>query len=512
MHIFKITIKDTDIVNLDNCSSAIEEHIMWERRDDSTITAFIGISAFNIFFAETCTFIRKMCAMNLLFIEYNGQATSVPFVLAFLDRLEELEQQLKQDKQVSDNQQEGWGYAVLDAINRYLPESKDTWFLKKYWFHFGSFVSDGLWRVDKNQIKAILKQQAEDIGLHLCPSFDFSKTEGIIDRLPDHIDARENPNWSVLSVPEMVGSRVLMQPIGVIHKLSQQKALILENATGEILSERKRNIPKITFNDIGGIDSILTHVREVVELPLKNPGIFKHLGIKPHKGVLLYGAPGCGKTMIAKAIANEVQAHFIAVKGPELINKYYGQSEENLRKLFKEAREMEPTILFFDEIDAVAQRRSGADNLRMDARFVNQLLSLMDGIEDFGRVCVLGATNRIELIDGALLRPGRFDYHLEVQRPDAKGCLKILEITTQKMPLAEHLDLMEISTKLMGGTGADIAFVAREAAFNSLRRNLDLNGSFNPDVVASFEYENIKIESSDFEKALEKLHRNSVEQ
>lgn len=511
MHIFKLTFRESNLKEIKDRTHAIQEGFLWEKVEDDSISISIDNMAFKYNFADTCTLVRKLCTLDIHHIDYAGQPKSIPFVMGFIDKLEELEKQIRQNTNVSENQQEGWGYAELNAINRYLPESKDAWFLKKYWFHFGSFVSDGLWRVDKNQIKAILKQQAEDVGLHLCPSFDFSKTEGIIDRLPDHIDARDNPNWSVLSAPEMVGSRVLMQPIGVIHKLSQQKATVQETAKEGTPSERKRNIPKVTFNDIGGIDSILTQVREVVELPLKNPGIFKHLGIKPHKGVMLYGAPGCGKTMIAKAIANEVQAHFIAVKGPELINKYYGQSEENLRKLFEEAREMEPSILFFDEIDAVAQRRSGADNLRMDARFVNQLLSLMDGIEDFGRVCVLGATNRIELIDAALLRPGRFDYHLEVKRPDAKGCLKILEITTRTMPIAEHLDLTEISSKLMGGTGADIAFVAREAAFNSLRRNLDLNGSFNPDVIASFNYENIKIESSDFEKALEKLHLNSVE-
>ena len=146
--------------------------------------------------------------------------------------------------------------------------------------------------------------------------------------------------------------------------------------------------------------------------------------------LILFGPPGCGKTMIAKAIANEIQAHFISVKGPELLNKYYGQSEENLRTLFEEASEMQPSIIFFDEIDAIAQKRSSEDNLRIEAKFVNQLLTLMDGIEDYGSVCVIAATNRPELLDSALLRPGRFDYQLNVPKPDKEGCKTIFEINS----------------------------------------------------------------------------------
>lgn len=509
MHIIKVIHSKKQLGEIQHTFNHLSEGIKWEIETEYP-SLLIEYSAFKNNFADTCTLIRKLCGEMDARFDYYGQMKSASFILGFVDNLEAMEQKIRDYTQLSENQQEGWGYPGLDVIIRYLPESKDEWFQKRYWFHFGSFVSAGLWRVDKNQIKAILKQQSEDLGMHLCPSFDFSKTEGIIDRLPDHIDARDNPNWSVINIPEISGSRVILKPAGVIHKLSQPKvkAISVDSETGE--NERKRNIPKVTFNEIGGIDSILSQVREVVELPLKNPGIFKHLGIKPHKGVMLYGAPGCGKTMIAKAIANEVQAHFISVKGPELINKYYGQSEENLRKLFEEAREMEPTILFFDEIDAVAQKRSGADNLRMDARFVNQLLSLMDGIEDFGRVCVLGATNRIELIDDALLRPGRFDYHLEVKRPDEAGCLKILEITTRDMPLAESVDLTGLSAELSGSTGADIAFVAREAAFNTLRRRLNLNGSFDPNVIETFNFENMKIEQEDFNQAIEKLRPKSL--
>jgi SpoVK/Ycf46/Vps4 family AAA+-type ATPase len=164
------------------------------------------------------------------------------------------------------------------------------------------------------------------------------------------------------------------------------------------------------------------------------------MGIKPHKGILLYGPPGCGKTMIAKAIANEINAHFIAIKGPELLNKYLGESEANLRKVFLDAREKQPAIIFFDEIDAVAQKRSSNESLRSESRFVTQLLSLMDGIEDYGKVCVIASTNRHEFLDDALLRPGRFDYNIYIDKPTKKGCRDIFCIKTRDMPISSELN------------------------------------------------------------------------
>lgn len=406
---------------------------------------------------------------------------------------------------------DGWGYAALDAITRYLPENREALLLGMYWFSFGHFVSDGVWKVDKHQLLAILRQQAEDKHLHLCPSFDFSVTEGIISRLPDQIDTHENPNWSVFYSREVEGSRIVERPKGIIHKLTKNGASSAsvtagrkagnESGSADAPEKKLRNIPKVRFDEIGGIDGIITQVREVIELPLKNPGLFRHLGIKPHKGMMLYGEPGCGKTMVAKAIANEVEAHFISVKGPELINKYQGASEENLRKLFDEAREMQPAIIFFDEMDAVAQRRSDAETLRTDARFVNQLLSVMDGVEDYGRVCVIGATNRIELIDPALLRPGRFDYQLEVKKPDAEGCRRIFEIVTREMPFDTAVDRSNYGQQLEGLTGAEIAYIAREAAYNSLRRNLRTSETFNTAAIESFDYSTLNISEADLEKA-----------
>lgn len=241
----------------------------------------------------------------------------------------------------------------------------------------------------------------------------------------------------------------------------------------------------------------------MVELPLKLPQVFKHLGIEPHRGILLYGPPGCGKTMIAKAIANEVQAHFIGIKGPELLNPYEGISEANLRKVFEEAREFQPSIIIFDEIDAIAQKRTGAENARYYSQFLNQLLSLMDGIEEFGNVAVIASTNRKELLDEALLRPGRFDYTIYIDKPTKKGCYEILRIKIKNMPLDNNFDLKAFSEKLFGLSGAEINFIVKEAAYNCIRRNIDLNKALKE----SFEvdYSRFVITEDDFNKAFTKI-------
>ncbi len=462
-------------------------------------------------------------AVNLIATEHDAlykagdKTISASAMVDIFDRVMKQEQQIIDERQRDDLRPDGWGYSALDAITRYLPEHREDLHHDAFWFQFGTFTTSGVWSVDKHQILAILKQQAEDKLLHLCPSFDFAITEGIISRLPDTIDTNENPNWSVWSAKVVEGSRVMRRPRGIVHKLTRISGRSSEgdagagsgssadSDSGESASERKRNIPKVSFDEIGGIDGVISQVREVIELPLKNPDVFRHLGIKPHKGMMLYGEPGCGKTMVAKAIANEVEAHFISVKGPELINKYQGASEESLRKLFDEAREMQPSIIFFDEIDAVAQRRSDAETLRTDARFVNQLLSVMDGVEDYGRICVIGATNRVELIDPALLRPGRFDYQLEVKKPDAEGCRRIFEIVTEEMPLEEDIDRSSFGRKLEGLTGAEISFIAREAAYNTLRRTLGTDSEFNSEKIATYDYSEMRISAADLNTAKTKL-------
>jgi len=240
------------------------------------------------------------------------------------------------------------------------------------------------------------------------------------------------------------------------------------SAMREVLVE----VPKVTWDDVGGLEDVKREIIEAVEWPLKYPEKFKKFGIKPPKGVLLYGPPGTGKTLIAKAVANEAEANFISVKGPELLSKWLGESEKAVRKIFKKARQVAPCIIFFDEIDAIAGMR-GLEENRAVERVVNQLLTEMDGLEELEGVVVIGATNRPDIIDPALLRPGRFDRLVYVRPPDKKSRLAIFKIHTRNMPLAEDVDLEELADMTEGYVGADIEAVCREAVMLALREDIN---------------------------------------
>jgi len=239
------------------------------------------------------------------------------------------------------------------------------------------------------------------------------------------------------------------------------------SAMREVLVE----VPKVTWSDVGGLEDVKREIVEAVEWPLKYPEKFKKFGIRPPKGVLLYGPPGTGKTLIAKAVANEADANFISIKGPELLSKWLGESEKAVRKIFKKARQVAPCIVFFDEIDAIAGMR-GLEENRAVERVVNQLLTEMDGLEELEGVIVIGATNRPDIIDPALLRPGRFDRLVYVRPPDKRSRLAIFKIHTKNMPLAEDVDLEELADMTEGYVGADIEAVCREAVMLALRENI----------------------------------------
>jgi transitional endoplasmic reticulum ATPase len=227
----------------------------------------------------------------------------------------------------------------------------------------------------------------------------------------------------------------------------------------------------ISYEDIGGLKDQLQNVREMIELPLKHPELFDRLGIDPPKGVLLHGPPGTGKTMIAKAVANEAGAQFYTINGPEIMSKFYGQSEENLRKTFEEAEKNAPSIIFIDEMDAIAPKRDEVQG-EVERRVVSQMLTLMDGLKGRGKIIVIGATNRPDSVDPALRRPGRFDREIEIGVPDKEGRLEILQIQTRNMPKAEDVDLEDLANSTYGFVGADLMALAREAAMKALRRYL----------------------------------------
>ena len=261
----------------------------------------------------------------------------------------------------------------------------------------------------------------------------------------------------------------------VITKLSAKgEVAIIQRDTNIILSEKPtkietEKIPRIAYEDIGGLKDEIKQVREMIELPLKHPELFEKMGIEAPKGVLLHGPPGTGKTLIAKAVANESNANFLTLSGPEIMSKFYGQSEENIRKIFEEAIENSPSIIFIDEIDSIAPKREETHG-DVERRVVAQLLALMDGLEERGKVIVIGATNRINAIDPALRRPGRFDREIEIGIPDRKGRREILEIHTRGMPLAEDVNLDKLAEITHGYSGADLEALCKEAAMRALRR------------------------------------------
>jgi transitional endoplasmic reticulum ATPase len=278
------------------------------------------------------------------------------------------------------------------------------------------------------------------------------------------------------SVPLKIAST---DPSGTVVITDSTNIEISETPAEQVSSAGEpspEGIPNVTYEDIGGLDDELDQVREMIELPMRHPELFQQLGIEPPKGVLLHGPPGTGKTLMAKAVANEIDAHFETISGPEIMSKYYGESEEQLREVFEEAEENAPAIIFIDELDSIAAKREEAGG-DVERRVVAQLLSLMDGLEERGRVTVIAATNRVDAIDPALRRGGRFDREIEIGVPDKGGRKEILQVHTRGMPLAEGIDLDHYADNTHGFVGADLESLARESAMNALRRirpDLDL--------------------------------------
>ncbi|ABL78081.1 CDC48 family AAA ATPase [Thermofilum pendens] len=275
-----------------------------------------------------------------------------------------------------------------------------------------------------------------------------------------------------------------------------------EPVSGEI------GIPRITYEDIGDLEEAKQKIREMVELPLRHPELFKHLGIEPPKGVLFYGPPGTGKTLLAKAVANETGAYFIAINGPEIMSKFYGESEQRLREIFEEATKNAPAIIFIDEIDAIAPKREEVTG-EVEKRVVAQLLALMDGLKERGQVIVIAATNRPDDIDPALRRPGRFDREIAFPVPDKRARREILQVHTRNMPLAEDVNLDELAEITHGFTGADLAALCREAAMHALRRflpKIDIESEKIPTEILK----ELKVTREDFMQALKDVQPSAL--
>jgi len=297
---------------------------------------------------------------------------------------------------------------------------------------------------------------------------------------------------------------ISMRPSGICTIKPETAVHISEHIT----EDEEQGADYVTYEDVGGLDREIKRVREMVELPLRHPSIFKHLGIDPPKGVLLRGPPGCGKTLLAKAVANESEAYFISINGPEIMSKFYGESEKKLRKIFIDAEEKSPSIIFIDEIDAIAPKRETVTG-EVERRVVAQLLALMDGLHSRGRVIVIGATNRPNSLDPALRRPGRFDREIEIKVPNEKGRREVFQIHTRSMPLDKKISLKEFANITHGFVGADISAVCREAAMSALRRYLpkiDLDSEIiDPELL-----EQIEVTKTDFEEALKEVMPSGI--
>ncbi|MGB9659423.1 MAG: CDC48 family AAA ATPase [Nitrososphaerales archaeon] len=299
------------------------------------------------------------------------------------------------------------------------------------------------------------------------------------------------------------GGRLTFQVVGINPTadavLVTQRTIFVISEKGETL----RGVPQVTYEDIGGLKDEIQKVREMIELPLRHPEVFEKLGVEAPKGVLLYGPPGTGKTLLAKAVATESNAHFISISGPEIMSKFYGESEARLREIFKEAKEKAPSIVFIDEIDSIAPKREEVTG-EVERRVVSQLLSLMDGLEARGKVIVIAATNRPNALDPALRRPGRFDREIEIKVPDKKGRLEILQIHTRNMPLTNDVNLEKLASVTHGFVGADLEYLCKEAAMKALRRVLPElkleEEKLPPDVLNK-----LQVNADDFENALKDI-------
>src|SRR5216110_708797 len=290
-------------------------------------------------------------------------------------------------------------------------------------------------------------------------------------------------------------------------------AVLVESGTEIKIAEKPTKeeaakVPKVDYEDIGGLGQEVRKVREMIELPLRHPELFERLGVEAPKGVLLHGPPGTGKTLLAKAVASETNANFHSISGPEIMSKFYGQSEENLRDIFKQAEENAPSIIFIDELDSIAPKRDEVTG-EVERRVVAQLLALMDGLQARGKVVVIGATNRPNALDPALRRPGRFDREIEIGVPDRDGRLEVLEIHTRGMPLAEDVDLKKLADVTHGFVGADLESLAKEAAIRALRRilpEINLEAQSIPGDILN----KIIVKMADFQDALKEIEPSAM--
>ena len=358
---------------------------------------------------------------------------------------------------------------------------------------------------DKISLKSVEASNAEQIVL--SPTEKIS-AEGLQEYMIYNYLNHVFTTGDTLSLNTQMGGRVQF----IVTSTKPSKPVIVTENTifklGAMTKSVDAFIPRITYDELGGLKNEVQKIREMVELPMRHPELFDKIGVEAPKGVLLYGPPGTGKTLLAKAVAGETNAHFISLSGPEIMGKYYGESEEKIREIFNQAEENSPSIIFIDEIDSIAPKRDEVSG-EVEKRIVSQLLTLMDGMKSRGKVVVIAATNRPDSIDPALRRPGRFDREIEIGIPDDEGRFEILSIHTRGMPIDDKVDLKQISKTTHGFVGADLEVLSKEAAMRSLRRilpEIDLD----EDKISSEILQKIEISSEDFRDALKEVRPSAL--
>ena len=358
---------------------------------------------------------------------------------------------------------------------------------------------------ERVSIKKVVAKDAEKI---VFSPTDQLRLQGGEDFLKQTLEGRALAKGDTITL-NVMGNKI---DLVVTSFTPSGDAVMMGSGTNVKISDKPANsmgdVPSVSYDDIGGLGDAVRKIREMVELPLRHPELFKRLGVEAPKGVLLHGPPGTGKTMLAKAVAGETSSNFITIGGPEIVSKFYGESEGKLREIFKDAEENAPSIIFIDEIDSIAPKRDEVSG-ETERRIVAQLLSLMDGLNSRGKVVVIGATNRPNSIDEALRRPGRFDREIEIGIPDRDGRLEILQIHTRGMPLADDVDLGWLADKSHGYAGADLSALTKEAAMAALRRvlpDMDLEADEIPREVLN----NICVTKDDFKSALKDMQPSTM--
>jgi transitional endoplasmic reticulum ATPase len=358
---------------------------------------------------------------------------------------------------------------------------------------------------EKVHIKPVNAAEAEQIVLS---PVEKMTVEGLQEYMSTLYEGHVFTTGDTIIVNTQLGGKAQL----IVTSTTPAKPVIVTPNTkfklGSMTQSVDNTVPRITYDDLGGLKKEVQKIREMVELPMRHPELFEKLGIEAPKGVLLYGPPGTGKTLLAKAVAGETNSHFTSVSGPEIMGKFYGESEERLREIFKQAEENTPSIIFIDEIDSIAPKRDEVTG-EVEKRIVSQLLTLMDGMKSRGKVVVIAATNRPDSIDPALRRPGRFDREIEIGIPDEGGRLEILNIHTRGMPVDDKVSLDQIAKITHGFVGADLESLTKEAAIRSLRRVLpDIN--LEQDKISADILQKIKILDEDFKDALKEVKPSAL--